>query len=30
VLETDGRALTVTRWADRRVERLCLDPESIC
>ena len=30
LLETDGRALTVTRWADRRVERLCLDPESIC
>jgi competence protein ComEC len=30
ILETDGRALTVTRWADRRVERLCLDPESIC
>jgi hypothetical protein len=29
-VETDGRALTVTRWADRRVERLCLDPESIC
>ena len=30
VLETDGRTLSVTRWADRRVERLCLDPESIC
>jgi competence protein ComEC len=30
LVETDGRALTVTRWADRRVERLCLDPESIC
>ncbi len=30
ILETDGRALTVTRWADRRLERLCLDPESIC
>lgn len=30
VLETDGRVLTVTRWADRHVERLCLDPESIC
>jgi competence protein ComEC len=30
VLETDGRALTVTRWADGRVDRLCLDPESIC
>jgi competence protein ComEC len=30
LLETDGRTLTVTRWADQRVERLCLDPESIC
>jgi competence protein ComEC len=30
LLETDGRTLTVTRWADRRSERLCLDPESIC
>jgi competence protein ComEC len=30
VLDTDGRTLSVTRWADRRVERLCLDPESIC
>jgi competence protein ComEC len=30
MLETDGRALTITRWADRRVERICLDPESIC
>jgi competence protein ComEC len=30
VLETDGRTLSVTRWADRQVERLCLDPESIC
>jgi competence protein ComEC len=30
VLETDGRALTVTRWVDRHVERMCLDPESIC
>jgi competence protein ComEC len=30
VLDTDGRTLTITRWADRRVERLCLDPESIC
>jgi competence protein ComEC len=30
VLETDGRTLTVTRWAGRRVERVCLDPESIC
>jgi competence protein ComEC len=30
LIETDGRTLTVTRWADRRVERVCLDPESIC
>jgi hypothetical protein len=29
-VETDGRTLKVTRWSDRRVERLCLDPESIC
>lgn len=30
VLETDGRALTVTRWATRASERVCLDPEAIC
>jgi competence protein ComEC len=30
VLETDGRTLSVTRWADGRVERFCLDPDSIC
>jgi len=30
LVETDGRALTITRWRDRRVERLCLDPETIC
>jgi competence protein ComEC len=30
VLETDGRVLTVTRWADRRVDRMCLDPDAIC
>jgi competence protein ComEC len=30
IVETDGRTLTVTRWADRHVERLCLDPEAIC
>jgi competence protein ComEC len=30
VVETDGRVLTVARWADRHVERHCLDPESIC
>ena len=28
--ETDGRVLTVTRWAARATERLCLDPEAIC
>lgn len=28
ILETDGRALTVTRWSDRRVERYCLDPDA--
>lgn len=30
IFETDGRALTVTRWATRAVERFCLDPETIC
>jgi competence protein ComEC len=30
VLETDGRALTVTRWAAGATERLCLDPDVIC
>jgi competence protein ComEC len=30
LVETDGRTLTVTRWSDRSVERLCLDPETIC
>jgi competence protein ComEC len=30
LVETDGRTLTVTRWRDRAVERLCLDPETIC
>jgi competence protein ComEC len=30
VLETDGRTLTVTRWATRVAERFCLDPEAIC
>jgi competence protein ComEC len=30
VFETDGGALTVTRWARRRVDRFCLDPEGIC
>jgi competence protein ComEC len=30
IFETDGGALTVTRWARRRVDRFCLDPEGIC
>ena len=30
IFETDGRALTVTRWATRTVERFCLDPETPC
>jgi competence protein ComEC len=30
IFETDGRELTVTRWATRAVERFCLDPEAIC
>jgi len=30
IFETDGGTLTVTRWAARRVERFCLDPEAIC
>jgi beta-lactamase superfamily II metal-dependent hydrolase len=30
LLETDGRALTVTAWVGRRTARYCLDPESIC
>jgi competence protein ComEC len=30
IFETDGRELTITRWALRAVERLCLDPETIC
>ena len=30
VLETDGRVLTVTRWATRTTERFCVDPEAIC
>jgi competence protein ComEC len=28
IVETDGRLLTVTRWADRAVERYCLEPET--
>jgi competence protein ComEC len=30
IVETDGRVLDVTRWADRTVDRYCLDPETIC
>jgi competence protein ComEC len=30
IFETDGGTLTVTRWAQRTVERFCLDPEGIC
>jgi competence protein ComEC len=30
LLETDGRALTVTRWATRTTTRYCLDPDLLC
>jgi len=30
VFETDGRSLTVTRWAAATTERYCLDPEAVC
>jgi competence protein ComEC len=30
IFETDGRILTLTRWATGAVERLCLEPETIC
>ena len=30
IFETDGRVLTVTRWATGQIERLCLEPETIC
>jgi len=30
IFETDGTTLTVTRWAEGRVDRYCLDPEAIC
>jgi len=30
IFETDGRSLTVTRWASGQVDRVCLDPEPIC
>jgi competence protein ComEC len=29
-LDTDGRSLTVTTWATRRRDRICLDPEAVC
>jgi competence protein ComEC len=30
LLETDGRRLTVTRWASRATTYYCLDPETTC
>jgi competence protein ComEC len=30
LLETDGRALTITRWASRTTVRYCLDPDTLC
>jgi competence protein ComEC len=30
LLDTDGRALTVTRWASRTTTRYCLDPDTPC
>src|SRR5262249_59487440 len=30
IFETDGFALTVTRWATREVERYCLNPDGDC
>jgi competence protein ComEC len=30
IVETDGRALAITRWATGTVERYCLDPETHC
>jgi competence protein ComEC len=30
IFETDGRVLTVTRWATGQVERVCLEPETFC
>jgi len=30
IFETDGRSLTITRWASGQVDRVCLDPEPIC
>jgi competence protein ComEC len=30
LLETNGRTLTVTRWAPHTTARYCLDPETLC
>jgi len=30
LLETDGHTLSVTRWAVRATERLCLAPDTTC
>ena len=30
LLETNGRTLTVTRWAPRTTARYCLDPDTLC
>ncbi|MBI4593461.1 MAG: DNA internalization-related competence protein ComEC/Rec2, partial [Candidatus Rokubacteria bacterium] len=30
IVETDGAALTATRWATGHVDRYCLDPERVC
>jgi competence protein ComEC len=30
LLETDGRTLTITRWASRTTTRYCLDPHTPC
>jgi hypothetical protein len=30
LIETDGRVLELTRWATRRSERYCVDPEARC
>jgi competence protein ComEC len=30
IFETDGRSLTVARWAASAMERHCLDPEAVC
>jgi hypothetical protein len=30
IFETDGRRLTITRWATGGVDRYCLDPNEAC